>query len=71
MACRVRRQQRHKAAATIKALAEQLGFSPIRVGWIDEGGRLLHIPVPWFFTTSMELGSAPHVSSASAVRPAR
>ncbi len=35
-----------KAAATIKALAEQLGFSPILVGRIDEGGRLLHIPGP-------------------------
>jgi predicted dinucleotide-binding enzyme len=35
-----------KAAATIKALAEQLGFSPIVVGRIDEGGRLLHIPGP-------------------------
>ncbi len=35
-----------KAGATIKALAEQLGFSPILVGRIDEGGRLLHIPGP-------------------------
>lgn len=35
-----------KAAATIKALAEQLGFSPILVGRIDEGGQLLHIPGP-------------------------
>jgi 8-hydroxy-5-deazaflavin:NADPH oxidoreductase len=35
-----------KAAATIKALAEQLGFSPILVGRIDEGGRLLHVPGP-------------------------
>ena len=35
-----------KAAATVKALAEQLGFSPILVGRIDEGGRLLHIPGP-------------------------
>ena len=35
-----------RAAATIKALAEQLGFSPILVGRIDEGGRLLHIPGP-------------------------
>jgi 8-hydroxy-5-deazaflavin:NADPH oxidoreductase len=33
-----------KASATVKALAEQLGFSPILVGRIDEGGRLLHIP---------------------------
>jgi predicted dinucleotide-binding enzyme len=32
-----------KASATVKALAEQLGFSPILVGRIDEGGRLLHI----------------------------
>ena len=36
----------NKAAATIKALAEQLGFSPILVGRIDQGGRLLHIPGP-------------------------
>ena len=35
-----------EAAATIKGLAEQLGFSPILVGRIDEGGRLLHIPGP-------------------------
>jgi predicted dinucleotide-binding enzyme len=35
-----------KASATVKALAEQLGFSPIPVGRIDEGGRLLHIPGP-------------------------
>lgn len=35
-----------EAGATIKALAEQLGFSPILVGRIDEGGRLLHIPGP-------------------------
>ena len=35
-----------KASATVKALAEQLGFSPILVGRIDEGGRLLHIPGP-------------------------
>ncbi len=35
-----------KAAATIKELAQQLGFSPILVGRLDEGGRLLHIPGP-------------------------
>ena len=35
-----------KAASTVKALAERLGFSPILVGRIDEGGRLLHIPGP-------------------------
>lgn len=35
-----------KAGTAIKALAEQLGFSPILVGRIDEGGRLLHIPGP-------------------------
>jgi 8-hydroxy-5-deazaflavin:NADPH oxidoreductase len=35
-----------KAAAAIKALAEQLGFSPILLGRIDEGGRLVHIPGP-------------------------
>ncbi len=35
-----------KAAATIKELAQQLGFSPIVLGRIDEGGRLLHIPAP-------------------------
>jgi hypothetical protein len=27
-------------------LAEKLGFSPILVGRIDEGGQLLHIPGP-------------------------
>ncbi len=35
-----------KSAATIKELAQQLGFSPIVLGRIDEGGRLLHIPAP-------------------------
>ena len=35
-----------EASTTIKGLAEQLGFSPILVGRIDEGGRLLHIPGP-------------------------
>jgi predicted dinucleotide-binding enzyme len=35
-----------EAAATIKTLAKQLGFSSIFVGRIDEGGRLLHIPGP-------------------------
>jgi predicted dinucleotide-binding enzyme len=34
------------ASATVKALAEQLGFSPILLGRIDEGGRLLHVPGP-------------------------
>jgi predicted dinucleotide-binding enzyme len=34
------------ASATVKALAEQLGFSPILLGRIDEGGRLMHIPGP-------------------------
>lgn len=31
---------------TIKALVDRLGFSPIVIGRIDEGGRLLHIPGP-------------------------
>ncbi|MDB5516418.1 MAG: putative oxidoreductase [Tardiphaga sp.] len=35
-----------RASATVKALAEQLGFSPILLGRIDEGGRLLHVPGP-------------------------
>jgi 8-hydroxy-5-deazaflavin:NADPH oxidoreductase len=35
-----------KASASVKALAEQFGFSPILLGRIDEGGRLLHIPGP-------------------------
>jgi hypothetical protein len=35
-----------RARQARKALAEQLGFSPILVGRIDEGGRLLHIPGP-------------------------
>ncbi len=35
-----------QAAVTVKELAQQLGFSPILVGRIDEGGRLLHIPGP-------------------------
>lgn len=35
-----------QASATVTALAEQLGFSPILLGRIDEGGRLLHIPEP-------------------------
>lgn len=34
------------ANATIKALAEQFGFSPIVLGRIDDGGRLIHIPGP-------------------------
>jgi len=34
------------ANQAVKALAGQLGFSPIVVGRIDEGGRLLHIPGP-------------------------
>lgn len=35
-----------KASTTIKSLVEQLGFSPILVGRIDEGGRFLHFPGP-------------------------
>ncbi len=35
-----------RASAEVKALAEHLGFSPISLGRIDEGGRLLHIPGP-------------------------
>lgn len=35
-----------RAGATVKELVERLGFSPILVGRIDEGGRLLHIPGP-------------------------
>lgn len=35
-----------KAGMTIKSVAEQLGFSPIFIGRIDEGGRLLQIPGP-------------------------
>jgi predicted dinucleotide-binding enzyme len=35
-----------EASATIKSLAEQLGFSPILVGRIDEGGQLPHFPGP-------------------------
>jgi predicted dinucleotide-binding enzyme len=35
-----------EASATVKGLVEHLGFSPILVGRIDEGGRLLHIPGP-------------------------
>lgn len=34
------------AAESIRLLAVQLGFSPIFVGRLDEGGRLLHIPGP-------------------------
>jgi 8-hydroxy-5-deazaflavin:NADPH oxidoreductase len=34
------------ANATVKALAQQLGFSPIVVGRIDEGGRLLQVGGP-------------------------
>ncbi len=36
----------NQAGETVKTLAEQLGFSPILLGRIDEGGRLLHIPGP-------------------------
>lgn len=36
----------NQAGETVKTLAEQLGFAPILVGRIDEGGRLLHIPGP-------------------------
>jgi hypothetical protein len=35
-----------KASAEVKALAERLQFSPISLGRIDEGGRLLHIQGP-------------------------
>jgi hypothetical protein len=34
------------AGAAVGALAERFGFSPIAVGRIDEGGRLMHIPGP-------------------------
>jgi hypothetical protein len=30
----------------VRPLAQQLGFSPILVGRIDEGGRLLHVSGP-------------------------
>jgi len=30
------------ASATISALAEQLGFAPVELGWLDEGGVALH-----------------------------
>lgn len=36
----------NEAGETVKTLAGQFGFSPILVGRIDEGGRLLHIPGP-------------------------
>jgi len=35
-----------EAGGAVKALAGELGFSPILLGRIDEGGRLLHIPGP-------------------------
>jgi predicted dinucleotide-binding enzyme len=35
-----------KSSATVRPLAQQLGFSPILVGRIDEGGRLLHVSGP-------------------------
>ncbi|MGZ6038725.1 MAG: NADPH-dependent F420 reductase [Phenylobacterium sp.] len=34
------------ATTSVKDLASRLGFSPIVIGRIDEGGRLLHIPGP-------------------------
>lgn len=34
------------ANETVKALVAQLGFSPIVIGRIDGGGRLIHIPGP-------------------------
>jgi len=34
------------AALSVKMLAERLGFAPILLGRIDQGGRLLHIPGP-------------------------
>jgi predicted dinucleotide-binding enzyme len=43
------------ASATVKALAEQLGFAPILLGRIDEGGRLLHIPGPLVLHNLVEL----------------
>ena len=34
----------HKdASAKVAGLAEQLGFAPIEVGKIDEGGRLIQV----------------------------
>jgi hypothetical protein len=36
----------HARGCSAAPLAEQLGFSPIPLGRIDEGGRLLHIPGP-------------------------
>jgi predicted dinucleotide-binding enzyme len=30
------------ASATVAALAEQLGFAPVELGWLDEGGVALH-----------------------------
>lgn len=30
------------ASATVAALAEQLGFAPVKLGWLDEGGTALH-----------------------------
>ena len=35
-----------EAGGAVKSLAGELGFSPILLGRIDEGGRLLHIPGP-------------------------
>ncbi|HZX71767.1 MAG TPA: NAD(P)-binding domain-containing protein [Rhodanobacter sp.] len=31
-----------EASATVAALAEQLGFAPVELGWLDEGGVALH-----------------------------
>lgn len=45
-----------KASAAVKALAEQLGFSPILLGRIDEGGRLLHTPGPLVLHNLVEHG---------------
>ena len=30
------------ASATVAALAEQLGFAPVELGWLDEGGVAVH-----------------------------
>ena len=30
------------ASTTVAALAGQLGFAPVELGWLDEGGAALH-----------------------------
>jgi 8-hydroxy-5-deazaflavin:NADPH oxidoreductase len=47
-----------KASATTKSLAEQLGFSPILMGRIDEGGRLLYFPGPLALHNLIEFPSS-------------